>query len=445
MGILALEMSMGSSAAPRPQPFETSDLIRLRAIPADNLFSRGNRIAEYSREHWFIYFWKEAKEKWQNATAEAAKEMVRFFNTAFVRASDWPVNRAVNLNPMNPPIVPTRPFVQLFDDATLCHYFELLLRIGFDWYADTENLGNIDQARYIKMAGKGIGFEVGWRGEGQRGLAELREQGYLKQAWIGEPAFWKRGDEKQAGLAKFREDRHLGEAWNPFSKPEINERFWFRKGANADNDFYTVISVAKNWRTALCFPVIKMTPRLNLPPQPLDVKMQWRYPDLVGQVEFEDGTEYRMITRSKVAMLLLDRVIFDTQARQIAEGGGAKSFPEEGVSAIPGENVMGVAEFIRVHHGRTDDDGFSAVTDMAMTKQVFQTGPAKASRLLIYLGNDQAAQDCAIKLREAWSEVGKSQQVNIKWTDIGTGYETLLDGPRTRRIKHITLANARIY
>ena len=274
------------------------------------------------------------------------------------------------------------------------------------------------------------GFEIRWRAEGSRDLARLRSRGY----------------EKQALIPILKTKYNLGAAWHPFSKPENSSRFWYRK-LNGDNDWYTVISVATDWKVALCFPKIEQTPRLQFwrPGQVLNSIQQMRNPDLVGLVEFADGAKgYRMVTRSNVAMLLVERVIFDTRARQ-SKDPGATGFPEQGVSEIPGQNVMGVVEYIRVHHGGADDDGFSAVMDIA--RQVFnrfKTEPGVTTNLLRVLGTQQAADEFALRMKNAWSDASKSQQVNAKWT--ADGFSQINDPARTRQIKHMMgTNNQRIY
>jgi hypothetical protein len=425
-----------------PTPFtRIDDFTALKGIPAGNLFVRApnglfknkkNTPEVYSPEHWFMYFWQEAQGAWADkGTAKKADQVVAFFNTAFQKDADWPVRKRGEAPPQvsldDPPLIPKGRFEEVFKDDELCEYLELFLNIGFDWYSEQGcSETGVDHLRYIKMIDQKIGFEIRWRGESSRDLATVLKQGYAKQALI----------------EKLKKDCNLGASWHPFSKEANNSKFWFRK-TNGDNDWYTVVSVATDWRVSLGFPKIEQTPKLQIlsANQVIDGKFQVRHPELIGEVEFADGQkEWRMITRSKIALLLVDTLYFDTQARQ-KKGGVA--FPEHGAAVIPGENVMGMVEFIRVHHGHDDDAGFTAVLDRGRSKQVFKNNQGFVNRLLQVLGNAEAASRFSADLTKCWNDASHTKAIHMRWD--ANGFVELTAPARTRGIRTIRLQNERIY
>jgi hypothetical protein len=445
---------MATSSAPhpgggfQPTPFKFSDLETILQIPADNLFYRGRKPAPYSREHWFIYFWKEAKEQsWAGRVRDPKGQVLQFFNRAFEKTEGWP-DLGQPLNREKPPIKPKGDFASLFHDPDFCSAMEVFLKCGFEWYtAQGSSEGGTEHLRYMRLIDRTVGFEIRWRGESSRDLQTVIHDGYSKQALI----------------PMFRTKYNLGAAWHPFSKPDNSSKFWYRKG-NGDNDWYTVVAIALDWRVSLGFPKIEQTPELRIlqPNQTIDEKFAIRHPDLIGRVEFADGQkEWRMITRSKIALLLLDTMYFDTQGKQ--RGGKTQEevdalkeaekksglhyedpgFPEQGTGLIAGRNVMGMVEFLRVHHGHCDASGYSAVLDLGKSRQLFKNNQALQSEPLAALGSAEAAREFQGKLQTAWADATRQQVVHLKW--VANGYERLQDPARTRGIRSITMGGDRIY
>jgi len=154
--------------------------------------------------------------------------------------------------------------------------------------------------------GKDKGFEIRWRAESSRDFDTVRKQGMGRQSKI----------------EALKTKTNMDKAWHPFSKPAISDKCWYRK-ASSDNDWYTVVSVASDWRTSLAYPKIGQTPELRILGAGAvpDTKLQLAHPDLIGDVEFMDGTKgLRLITRSKIFLMLIDTMYFDTKKKQGERG-----------------------------------------------------------------------------------------------------------------------------
>jgi len=426
-------MAARAQAVPAPQafvptPFTKADLGTLRNnVPADNLFARAaSNPAPYSREYYFLYLWKEAAPRWNGATLDQQNKILEFFNRAFLKTEDW----SGHPDPLRPPVQPKESFQAIFSDAELCAYLETMLYVGFEWYsAKGSSEGIENQVRYLKNRGKDITYEIRWRAEKSRDVQTLIKQGFLAQALV----------------PVLRDSMNLSASWNPFSKRSVNSKMWFR-GHQEDNEWYTVVSVATNWRAALTFPKVEQSPELQFLKGRRPEDCKWDHAANVALVEFQGGTEeYRMISYSRVALLLVDTMYFDTQARQGKDQhDGASAFPEQAVSKVGSKSIMGVAEFIRVHHGPEDKDGFSAVHNWPASRRVFPDEQSYFNKLLAVFGVKDPAELNKDKLREAWNQV-QVNQVNLKWQNTADGYADLVSAACKMPIVKITQQGRSIY
>jgi len=73
-----------------PAPFVRGDIAFFREIPTGMLLTR---YEKYSREDWFLYFWKEAISSWESSSFDDQNKFVVFLNTAFEKTARWPANR----------------------------------------------------------------------------------------------------------------------------------------------------------------------------------------------------------------------------------------------------------------------------------------------------------------------------------------------------------------
>lgn len=182
---------------------------------------------------------------------------------------------------------------------------------------------------------------IGWRSE-TRPLSMVQQHG---------------GNKRQSDVKALASDMNMDMPWHPFSNPDINKYLWFRL-TNTDNDYYTVISVANDFRTCTSFPKIDERRVYKFPNK--DVT-RWTaqeaesFKDHLALVEVRDkGLEKRvmLLTRTYAYLYGITGLYVDTK-----EAGGAyanKSFPEIGVKDIPMDAIFGVLSIIRIHHGPTD-------------------------------------------------------------------------------------------
>jgi hypothetical protein len=136
---------------------------------------------------------------------------------------------------------------------------------------------------------------------------------------------------------------NMEKEWNPFSDQVVRNTMYFREG-QADNDLFTVVSVAKDFATSSKFPLI------DDPPSELRTFVDG------ATVEFEHvasktrETRSVTVTTSFVYMVIADEG-YNTEAEQVSK------FPEIGVKSIPKENFLATLDVVRLHFGRTGDDG----------------------------------------------------------------------------------------
>lgn len=380
-------------------------------------------VTDYSPEWWFMYFWKEASARVSSATAQEKQRVLEFFNKAFIKppkfglGNDWVIPRGPFLTGTPPP----------FAADELRGYLTAMLKIGFDWIALDVNgdLGASSDAMlaYADMAGRTVHYQLVWRGESRRGLTELRQKGYDTQARDGE---------------RSRTIR-TGEPWHPFSENEIRSKLWYRTGQN-DNCLYSTVSVATDWRASVCFPKIEQTTDLSAiqnafvnQKQTLGSLVQ-QYPTRIGKVLFLNGkTEDRLITTSKVALMAVEGMFLKTQERQedtqIGKGPGT-GYPELGVSSIAGSNVFAMVEFVRIHHGVTDDDGFTALTRLSKSQMVTR------DKLVMAFVDDKARTDYYGTIEAAYKSAAKFVPRGFKWTTTGFNEIEALKGVREVRVEN---------
>jgi hypothetical protein len=406
-----------------------NDFNQIRNIPAGDLFMHEVPAfipPRFSREDWFMYFWREAQGAWGNqASAQQTTDATAFFNRAFKKKADFGQNvrvgngQAARMVRSND-VVPRGRFENLFSDAELMSALEMFLKVGFDSFEAPINAA-VDHGRYIKMIDKKIGFEIRWRTEDRRGYDELRKDGI----------------QKQAVDAKRKTDINCDQPWHPFSKKANNSKLWYRR-MSLDNEWYCVVSVALDWQTSVCYPKIDQTPKLQIMPanQVVNEELMNKYPELIHKVEFYDSStiEHRLVTRSKLALLLVDGMIFDTRQKQSDDAGAETSYPEQGMCAIDGKSVIGVIELLRVHHGLSDADGFTAVVDeKASTGAIAMDFGANS--LLRAIGNKQARDNMWTSVKAAWDEPFKSKGIHLRW--MATGYEQLAQAAKKRAVRRI--------
>ncbi len=181
--------------------------------------------------------------------------------------------------------------------------------------------------------------------------------------------------EAAVDLADRSAELNLDQRWNPYSADKVKNAMWLRK-ASKDNDYYTIVSVAIDFKTTVPFPTLdeSKNPDYQFPilegstVKPLP---QWSAGELaqhrknlalVSVIEKGKPVEkIRVCTKTHAYMAVVqDGFVINTQSY----GGG--SFPERAVRGLPVDSVVAYLPFYRVHHGGARVEGFtmfSAGTD----------------------------------------------------------------------------------
>lgn len=327
----------------RPGDLQGNDL---GAAPFAN---QGMSVAEYGVRWWFQYFWNEAK----MVAAQSDREvMAAICNQLFIKT------------PKGKHKYECRPAFAN-DDANTNQpkvWFDILvqlLHIGFRAVDPKCAVTTTAQASPPQVAAhhqmmrteltENFGdtltndSQIFWRAE-SRTIDRIIQQ---------------EGTKRQSDVGFIVQEMQMNAKWHPYSDPAINKYMWYRLG-QGDNDYYTVISVATNFETALSFPKIDEKRVYGFPSKPLT---EWTRDEVrmhrnnMALVTYEDGSEHIMLATKTVAYMctILGRII-DTQTA----GGG---FPEKGVSGIPLDQIFGMLPITRVHHGPDPGDGFTAFID----------------------------------------------------------------------------------
>lgn len=382
--------------------FTEGDVSFIAGMPADDIFAHdphGRRVPspKYSAEDWLLYFWQEAKEGWGGGDAPLKSKVRDFFNQGFIKPADFKQSRK---------IICKGPLLDHFSPIQLRDAMDAMLKIGFECFDYVETNAPDNMRRYRLRDDKRYEILIFWRSEDFRDLDYLRRHGYQKQCNDTSPPL----DSK----AKVRcEAINCTADWHPFKLVENQRRMWYRKG-HSDNCWYTVVSVAESWKTAVCYPKFGQTAWMQIGPEVkalgLDLAER-RYPKMIGKVKFKSGGVARkMITFCNVVLVLVDTEVFNTHKRQ-SEGG--TGYDEKGVSSIAGKNVVGMVRFLRIHHGFTDEEGLTAYPLKSESRM------EQASGLVEAFGELGTAIDFNSRLLGVFSQTINSPPVAVRWDETG--------------------------
>lgn len=216
-------------------------------------------------------------------------------------------------------------------------------------------------------------------------------------------------------------DCNLSEPWHPYSEAEVKNMLWLRR-VNRDNDYYTIVSVALDFRTCTGFPTLDENKAYSFPQgadgysiKPLP---EWTLAQLQTQKNYlalaSANTAFGTYDRVRVAtkiygyMAAFNRgVVINTQ-----EWGGGVKFPERAVRGFPSDAVVAYLPMLRVHHGPSRRDGFTlfpAPGDpprMLLTPAELEHRFGRSAAALINQEYDSAVRAINGKLRSAWAPNG---------------------------------------
>ncbi len=366
-------------------------------------------VVDYSREFWFEYFRKEAFTRLQSAPPADKAALLAFFNKAFVRPDSFRADLSDHRY-----VIPRGPFERIFvspeDNNILRNALRALLNLGFSsieagasGQAVVSNQALANRVAVVDKATPDM-FRLVWRGS-ERSWENVRQHG-------------------SAAAARFEPDAlrwNMREPWHPLSDPAIRNRIHFRNTQN-DNCLFTTVSVTDDWKCALCYPKIEQNSDFLGIRQALaagrSLEAQYRSapPGRIGKVTFGAGglgrVEYRMVSVTRIAVLVLDGLVVDTGRAQQDYNPDAR-YPEYGTHSVAGSNVFGMLEYVRLFHGPTDDDGFTAYHVPAGTRLVTE------AEVLAAFGDARAVVDYFPKIVSAVTEA-RVNRLGLKWIPTGT-------------------------
>lgn len=199
-------------------------------------------------------------------------------------------------------------------------------------------------------------IHVYWRSETRAPQTIINQKGTLRQVDV-------------EGIAK---SMHMDKdtKWHPFSDPEISKFMWYRL-ANADNDYYTVISVATDWHTCCAFPKIDEKRVYDFPKKPLS---EWTKAEAtkhranLAVVDEGPGKAVCVMTETTTYMLVHTGSVLDTQGAAAMQNRSA--FPELGVDHIPLSAIYALIPIRRAHHGPRPEDGFTVFVQTQQCQRI---------------------------------------------------------------------------
>ena len=362
--------SGGSASRPPQRPAADPSDVTTADLALDAFVApfanSGLHIDDFGVRWWFEYFWKEARSV--KGEAGNAVALAAVANTIFSKKRTGPGKVELTLRPNAAHWHGTSS--QLWRDALV-----RLLKIGFRAVpkngvvpSGAAGLSVLADAKTHHIGGRQFGEEV-------RKWNEILQPDTIPVYWRSETRPLKmilaqKGTKRQTDVDTIARDLGMTADWHPFSDPEINKHMWYRLG-NADNDYYTVISVATDFLTACGFPKIDERRVYFFPAKDPSLWTKAdarRFRSNLGVATVNGARKVVVITRTTAYMLVHYGSMLDTQGA--AKTQGKESFAEMGVEHIPLENIFGVFPMSRVHHGPEPGDGFTCFLDQANCERI---------------------------------------------------------------------------
>jgi hypothetical protein len=326
-------------------------------------------VQEFGVRWWFQYFWQEAK---MVADSGQRAEMAGICNILFEKTPGGPHKYKVkdafkddDYTTSNAP-----PWKQMMTQ---------LLHIGFRRVDPKEAVQTGSQGPPVpQVAAHHLML--------QSNLTQVMPRKYTPETeifWRSESRTMERiieqqGTKRQSDVSFIAKDMNMAAPWHPYSDADINRYMWFRLG-QGDNDYYTVISVATDFETALSFPKIDEARVYGFPKKKLDDWTQdeiQRHQKSMALVSLVDGTQRIMLaTQTTAYMCVACGRIIDTRTAGGHMDEVSKKlvgFPEKGVSEIPLDQIFAILPITRIHHGPEPEDGFTAFIDYNRGKLVVE-------------------------------------------------------------------------
>ena len=382
---------------------------------------------EFSRQGWFLYFWKEARD--QAGINGRAADVLPFFNELYVLPDEWDLSKPECQIEEQGPFYGYKGAVAIgqrvkvlaykpgktwdnVDDNVLYRLLDACLKVGFERIRvvpQGNELGEIATdsplafARHCLILDQAHQYSLGWRGD-SRSLKDLSTAGGFKS----------KAQSDNGGLPdSYAEKIQTRKPWHPFSRPENRSDYYFRK-MQQDNCLHTVVSITLDFVTASTFPKVEdMLATLfnghEIKPGDTVDGLAKPFKDKLCKVVTGTGKkEFRYADRQQLYLVLLFGHFFDTQKRQ-----SGNPFPEVAVKQIPVKNILGSLSFVRVFNGLHEAEGFTAFYDAKNSK-----GPSM-ERIQAFAGEQSLARTLWPKLQEEWNKIVTSMPYHARWTGSG--------------------------
>jgi hypothetical protein len=196
---------------------------------------------------WFNYFYAEAK-----GCQPSDEDCGRIISLIFDLKVTGNGNSANIEIKNNAPTKPSKSFLAYFDTAPAVipkHILNYLFEFGF------EEASTVDASDYMSR---------------KLALASNVGDPVSVKAMKSDRVFCYRGDSRtpdrvkqhngaicRAELKFWLENAHVNEVWHPWSgNSKLKDKMWFRKGG-ADNDYYTLNSLAKDFHISCAYPMFR--------------------------------------------------------------------------------------------------------------------------------------------------------------------------------------------
>jgi len=383
------------------------------------------QYTEFSKQGWFLYFWKEARD--QTAFIGKSPAILAFFNELFEVPKEWdPADKDCQLEDQGPSYgykpkatpVKTLEYKQgktwdNVDDQILYNLLFACLQAGFEKIKVVPNGNELGElaadsplafARHTLILDRDNEYTLGWRGDsrdiGQIGAAG----GFISKA---------ESETKGQGEAESYAERiQTRKPWHPFSKKENRTDYYFRK-MQQDNCLHTVVSVTLDFVTASTFPKLEDMlgalfggHAINSGDEINGLSDMLR--NKLCRVVIDGKTTYRYADRQQLYLVVLFGKFFDTQKRQ-----SGNPFPEAAVKQIPVKNILGSLSFVRVFDGLHESEGFTAFWDQAKTVE------PTLDRVTAFAGDKTIAETLLVKLKQEFTKITSSMPFHARWTGSG--------------------------
>lgn len=402
-------------------PFADVHMKALCKIPKTEIV--GNPGDLYSAAGWFSYFWSEAY-LWEPEFIREHARLLPVFNQLFELPKEWELPRLGGITQkFQADLVASAPQLKLKQVKTwealaagqpklLFDALEALLQIGFRRVPLSKNalLATNDTSeemlKFIKKVDHTRKVQLGWRGDTRAFADLLGSGGFICKA------------ESVAG--NYAQSKNMRQPWHPYSKLSIRSDMWYRR-VSADNCTMTITSVTRDFKTGSVFPQLsevhvfpgtedkadiqKLVDENKVPRNKLsEIK--------VREAGGAENTLLRFADTVQLFLCVLNGYYFDTfQAQE--EYSQTVGFKEIAMREVPSDDILAAVTYIRVHHGTTNREGFTAIYDPVTSVQV--SDEIKKRKTAAYSGDAlfKAAQDEEVLAKNtftaAWSEDGATR------------------------------------